>query len=117
MRNRRSPALLVDSMNRIDDVAWRREAMAREHIPFLVVDLLVVFALLTAVSMGFSGVQGWRVQPAHLIFFVLVSAGILLVIDLDRPRSGLVLVSQRPMIEALADMNTAAGLSHQVLKP
>ena len=67
--------------------------------------------------MGFSGVQGWRVQPAHLIFFVLVSAGIMLVIDLDRPRSGLVLVSPRPMVEALADMNAAAASTHQVLKP
>lgn len=91
--------MLMDNLGRIDDVAWKREAMGREHIPFLVVDLLVVFSLLTAVSMGFAGPQDRRVHPPHLIFFALTSAAIMLVLDLDRPRSGLVLVSQRPMLE------------------
>jgi hypothetical protein len=91
--------MLMDNLARIDDAAWRREAMAREHIPFLVIDLLVIFSLLTATSMGFVGPQDKRVHPTHLLFFVLNASAIMLMLDLDRPRSGLVLVSQRPMIE------------------
>lgn len=95
--------MMMDNLGKIDDVAWRREDTARAHIPFLVIDLLVVFSLLTAVSMGVAGPRDRRVHPTHLIFFVLVSSSIMLVLDLDRPRSGLVLVSQRPMLE-LVDM-------------
>jgi len=98
--------MLLDNLTRIDDAAWRREAMAREHIPNFVVDLLVIFAVLTAASLGFAGQQHRRVHPAHLIFFMLVSASIWLIIDLDRPRSGLVLVSQRPLIEVSVIMAT-----------
>lgn len=96
--------MMMDNLGRIDDVAWRREDMARAHIPFVVIDLLVIFSLLTAASMGFSGPRDRRVHPTHLIFFALNSAAIMLVLDLDRPRTGLVLVSQRPMLELQAMM-------------
>jgi hypothetical protein len=96
--------MMMDNLGRIDDAAWRREDMARATIPFLVIDLLVVFSLLTAISMGIVGPAGKRPHPTHLLFFALNAAAILLVLDLDRPRSGLVLVSQRPMIELQAIM-------------
>jgi hypothetical protein len=101
--------MLMDNLTRIDDAAWRREAMAREHIPYFVVDLLVIFSLMTAVSLGVVGPQDRRVHPTHLIFFALASASIMLVLDLDRPRSGLVIVSQRPLIEVSAIMATGAA--------
>jgi hypothetical protein len=91
--------VMMDAMSRIDDVAWRREDMARAHIPRLVINLLVIFSLLTAVSMGISAPKDQRVHPTHIIFFALNAASIMLVFDLDRPRIGLVQVSQRPMIE------------------
>jgi hypothetical protein len=97
--------VLVDSMGRIDDVAWRREEMARAHIPRLVINLLVVFSLLNAISMGISAPRDKRIHPTHLIFFALNAASIMLVFDLDRPRIGLVQVSQRPVIELRAIMN------------
>lgn len=100
--------MLMDNLTRIDDAAWRREAMAREHIPNIVVDLLVIFALLTAVSMGIVSPVSRQVHPSHMIFFALAAASIVLLFDLDQPRSGTVRVSQRPMIEVLATM-TASG--------
>jgi len=99
--------MLMDNLTRIDDAAWRREAMARAHVPVIVVDLIVVFSLLTAISLGFSAPPGHRVHPTHLIFFALNAASIMLLLDLDQPRSGLVLVSQRPLIEVAAIMATS----------
>jgi hypothetical protein len=96
--------MLMDALARIDDVAWRREDMGRAHIPRLVINLLVAFSLLTAISMGISAPRDKRVHPTHLIFFVLNASAIMLVFDLDRPRIGLVQVSQRPMIEVQAIM-------------
>lgn len=99
--------MLMDNLTRIDDAAWRREAMAREHIPYLVLDLLVAFAMLTATSLGIVAPPGRRVHVTHVIFFGLSAAAIVLLVDLDRPRTGQVLVSQRPVIEVLAIMTAA----------
>ena len=96
---------MMDNLSRIDDTAWRREAMAREHIPYFVLDLLVVFTLLTATSLGIVAPPGRRIHATHIIFFALASAAIVLLVDLDRPRTGLVLVSQRPLVEVLAIMS------------
>lgn len=101
--------MLMDNLGRIDDVAWRREDMARAHIPFLVINLLIVFSILTAISMGISGAPDRRVHPTHLIFFALNAAAIMLVFDLDRPRLGLVLVSQRPIAEVQEMMASDAA--------
>ena len=100
--------MLMDNLTRIDDAAWRREAMGREHIPALVIDLLVIFALCTAVSMGFAAPPGDRVHPPHLIFYALTAAAIMLMLDIDHPRSGLIIISQRPMNEVIAIMADAA---------
>jgi hypothetical protein len=81
--------------------------MARAHIPRLVINLLVIFSVLTAISMGISAPKDQRVHPTHIIFFALNAASIMLVFDLDRPRIGLVQVSQRPMLELREIMRTS----------
>ncbi|MGL4541950.1 MAG: hypothetical protein ACRCUI_05530 [Polymorphobacter sp.] len=96
---------LLDAMTRVDDAAWRRESAAREHIPLLVIDLLVLFSLITAAIIGYStGSQQKVNRPINIAFFTLLTLAILMVLDLDRPRSGLVRVSQQPMIDLQADM-------------
>lgn len=101
--------MLMDNVTRIDDAAWRREALGREHIPRLVIDLLAVFSFFTAVSMGFAAPREKRIHPTHLIFFALAASAIMLTLDLDQPRTGLVRVSQRPMEEIIAIMAAHAG--------
>lgn len=92
--------LMADSLSRVDDAAWRREAMAREHIPLSVIDGLGLFLLLSAFSLGYSGTSDSRLaRLPHAIFLLLAAGAIFLVLDLDRPRSGLVTVNQAPMRE------------------
>lgn len=92
--------LMADSMTRVDDSAWRREAIAREHIPLPVIDALGLFLLLSAFLLGYSGTADARLAgPAHFLLLVLATGAILLVLDLDRPRSGLIQVNQTPMRE------------------
>lgn len=91
---------LIDALTRLDDAAARRESLAREHIPLLVIDLLIVFSLLAAAILGYTGaVHGRVTRTANWAFFLLVTLSIMLVLDLDRPRTGLVIVSQLPMQE------------------
>lgn len=101
--------MLMDNLARIDDAAWRREALGREHVPGLVIDLLVVFSFFTAISMGFTAPRDKRVHPTHLIFFALTGSAIMLMLDLDQPRRGLVRVSQHPMEEVIAIMAAHAA--------
>ena len=92
--------LMADSLSRVDDAAWRREAMAREHIPLPVIDGLALFLMLSALSLGFSGTGNSRLaRLPHLLFITLAAGAVMLVLDLDRPRSGLVMVNQAPMRE------------------
>ncbi|WP_426168454.1 hypothetical protein [Sandarakinorhabdus sp. DWP1-3-1] len=91
---------LVDALTRMDDAAARRESMAREHIPLLVMDMLAMFTLIVAAILGYTGaVHGHVTRMANWAFFVLVTLAIVLVLDLDRPRTGLITVSQLPMLE------------------
>lgn len=96
--------MLMDNLTRIDDAAWRREALGHQHVPGLVIDLLVIFSFFTAISMGFTAPRDKRVHPTHLIFFALTGSAIMLMLDLDQPRTGLVRVSQRSMAEVIAIM-------------
>lgn len=96
---------LIDALTRVDDAAWRREAAAREHIPQLVMDLLVLFSVMTAAIIGYTTATRRRVnQIPNVAFLVLLTLAFAMVIDLDRPRAGLVQVSQQPMIELRGDI-------------
>ncbi len=91
---------LIDALTRIDDAAARRESVAREHIPLLVIDLLMLFSLIAAGVLGYASAMNNSVnRAANSAFFVLVTLSITLVLDLDRPRTGMVIVSQLPMQE------------------
>ncbi len=109
--------LMADSLSRVDDAAWRREAMAREHIPLPVIDALLLFLLLSAVSLGYSGSGDGRLaRLPHLLFLGLATGAVMLVLDLDRPRSGLVMVNQVPMRELAGFMARDMAID-QTLRP
>jgi hypothetical protein len=109
--------LMADSLSRVDDAAWRREAMAREHIPLPVIDALLLFLLLSAVSLGYSGTGDGRLaRLPHLLFLGLATGAVMLVLDLDRPRSGLVTVNQAPMRE-LSGFMARDMATDQTLRP
>jgi hypothetical protein len=101
--------MLTENLTRIDDAAWRREAMSREHIPPVVLELLAIFAACTAVSMGFAAPVNGRVHPTHLLFFGLTAAALMLMLDIDQPQAGLVQEPQRPIMEIIAIMAAHAG--------
>lgn len=105
---------IVDHLGRIDDAAWRRDALGREHVPRLVIDMLAIFSFFTSVGMGFAAPRDLRTHPTHLIFFALNASAIMLMLDLDEPRTGLVTVSQRPMEEVIAIMAAHAGDADRV---
>jgi hypothetical protein len=95
----------VAGLNDLIDEHEIRVTADRNHVPQAVLILLYAIAI---VAMGFAGFTGGvagahRREPA-LIMAVVVVAVITLIMDLDRPRRGLVTVSQQPMADLIAGL-------------
>ncbi|HEX7854069.1 MAG TPA: hypothetical protein VF503_10270 [Sphingobium sp.] len=99
-------ATLVTATTEMFDAAssrrWEREA----RIPALVLDILIVSALISAGIVGYVlGGSGRRHALVTGLLFALLSLAITLILDLDRPWTGLVTISQVPMESAVAAMH------------
>ena len=70
-------------------------------MPEAVLDVLIIYALISATLMGFAMAGGPRRHlAASVMLFILVSTSISLIIDLDRPRRGAILISDEPFVRA-----------------
>ena len=84
----------------IDLQETRVTAIVYARVPDTVVLLLIVGAALTMGMVGFSaGLSGRRSLIIASVLVIVLSAVITLVIDLDRPREGLLQVSQQPLLD------------------
>jgi hypothetical protein len=100
-KNPNSPiyALFISSLNDVFDLATKRDAAEKNHVPEIVLYLLFGVG---AVAMGLVGIGtgvGDRRHPAlTMSVAVLIALVIMVIMDLDRPRRGLIEVSQHSMI-------------------
>ena len=99
-------ALMVQSINDLIDMHEKRIiAGLHSRIPDSIWLALIVICILTMITMGIQmGLSGKRrlvaVIPLSLAFAVLVT----LVIDLDRPQKGLIIIGQQSMIDLQQEM-------------
>ena len=91
--------LLLAAMNELIDVKGERDAALANHVPETVLLLLFGFAVLTSGVFGYgNGLAGARSFGMGTILAVLISLVILVIVDLDRPRRGLIQVNQESMV-------------------
>ncbi|MEO8308710.1 MAG: hypothetical protein ABI616_11800 [Pseudomonadota bacterium] len=97
--------LFVASLNDVIDLNESRRAAATNHVPEAIVGLLV---LISCGALGFSGygcgLTGHRRSLSTITFIVLSAMVLLLILDVDRPRRGLILVKQDAMIRLQASL-------------
>ncbi len=105
-----SPPLLsrgvMDSLNECFDLASARTSARSAHVPDTVLGLLLVYAILSMVMLG--AVQGAELRPDWMqtgLLLVLMTLAYVIVLDLDRPRSGSIRVSQEPLVAVLRGMD------------
>lgn len=104
-RSTAQAAALVAAVNAVLDTATTRETAIDARVPETVVDLLAVYAGVSALLLGYVlSAFGSRHRVASLVLFVLLAMTIVLILDLDRPQSGAIRVSQQPMIDLVADI-------------
>ena len=100
-------ATLVNATTEMFDAAASRKYERIAQIPGRVLEVVGLYALMSAAIIGY--VLGRRGDMRHatvsIVLYLLLSLALTLILDLDRPWSGDIRVSQQPMIDARAAMN------------
>lgn len=98
--------LYLQSLNEMIDSNASRDAALDRHVPELVLFLLYATFILTGSMLGYAaGVSSSRVSKGSYILVTLIVVLVFIIIDLDRPRRGLIEVNQSSLIslgEAIA---------------
>jgi hypothetical protein len=92
--------LFIQSLNEMIDVHSKRVTAVLARVPLTIWIVLYFVSVLAMVASGYhSGLTGSRSRPMYALLVLTFSAVLWLIADLDRPREGLLRVSQYPMIE------------------
>jgi len=93
---------LLEAVNRAFDLAASRRAALDARIPITILRTLVIFALVSALIIGIALGGGTRYLLASGALFVVLSLAACLILDLDRPHTGTITISEAPMVRMLA---------------
>jgi hypothetical protein len=92
--------LFVQALNDMIDAYGVRDAALARHVPEIVLFLVFGTFVLTASLVGYaSGVGAHRVSFATYLLVLLITCLVFIIIDLDRPRRGLIEISQKSMLD------------------
>ena len=99
--------LFVQALNDMIDLQEKRVVAAGNHAPAAVFVLLYGIAM---AAVGFTGYSGALDDPRRripsLVAVLLIATVIGLVGDIDRPASGFVAISQKPMLDLMASLSS-----------
>ena len=94
--------LLLQSFNQAIDLGEARWMAFQNHVPESVIYINAAVSLLSVILVGYSfGVNGRRNIFSMLMLAVSITLVLVVIIDLDRPSSGHIRVSQQPMVDLL----------------
>lgn len=92
--------LFIQSLNGTIDAYGEHVAALRAHVPETIMFLLFGTFLMTAGVLGYAaGIAGHRPSSASYMLVGLIVVLAFVVIDLDRPRRGLITVNQTSLID------------------
>ncbi|QIE46558.1 hypothetical protein G5B38_14085 [Pseudohalocynthiibacter aestuariivivens] len=96
-----------NALNDMIDALGSRDAAIERHVPEVVLMMMFLTFILSGTMLGYSsGVAGTRpATPVYLMVGLIVLL-VFMIIDLDRPRRGLIAVDQTPMRGLLAAIDT-----------
>lgn len=101
--NAATSGLYAQSINELIDAFGRRHSELNRHVPEMVLFLLYGSFLMTGTIVGYAaGVGAHRPSSVSYVMVTLIVMLVFIIIDLDRPRRGLIEVSQEPMTELRA---------------
>ena len=100
--------LFIQALNEAIDAFGRREAALRRHVPEVALLLLIGTLLTSGWMVGMSsGIAGHRPSAATYAMSALVLLLVLIIVDLDRPRRGLIRIDQSSMLDLKLEIDSA----------
>jgi hypothetical protein len=101
--------LFVQSLNDTIDLHSKRLTALENHVPQSIFILLILVAVLSMGLVGYGhGVGGRRIFLPTVIAATVIASVIILAADLDRPRRGLIKISQKSMLDLRDSLSTPA---------
>lgn len=92
--------LYIQALNDMIDAYGKRDAALNRHVPEIVLALLYITFLMAGVIVGYTaGMSGHRASFATYIMVGLIVLLVFLIIDLDRPRRGLIQVDHKSLVD------------------
>jgi hypothetical protein len=90
----------------LEKATWLQVAQESAHVqqPFVVILILWLFVLF--VSFGLFAPRNGLVVAALLVGALAIAGAVLLIVDMDLPYEGILIVSPEPMRQALAQMSS-----------
>jgi len=89
----------ITSLNDVIDSQGRRNALLQMHVPEVVLLLLFIVFIASGGMLGYSsGLSGKRVVAPTIMVSFLIAMIVFIIIDLDRPKRGLIQVDQGSML-------------------
>ena len=94
----------VKSLNDVIDSQGKRNALLQMQVPEVVLVLLFIVFVSSGGIMGYSaGLSGKRMFAPIVLVSILITLIVFIIIDLDRPKRGLIQVNQSVMTQLLND--------------
>jgi MFS superfamily sulfate permease-like transporter len=89
---------LLDTTNQLFDLALSRRTALEARIPALVIEVLTWVSLLSAFLVGYCHNRpSYKQWTVITLLFLIMGLVMMLILDLDRPRSGWIMISQTPL--------------------
>ncbi len=97
----------VNALNQVIDSQGKRNALLQMQVPEVVLILLFLVFISSGGIMGYSaGLTGERMFAPIVLVSLLITMIVFLIIDLDRPKRGLIQVDQSVMVELRQSLDT-----------
>jgi hypothetical protein len=102
IRDTERASYFIDAVSGVVGVGTRRDFAGRSQIPRSLMEILIVYLLSSATVLGFAmAAAGHRRRLTATALLLLTAGLIVIILDLDRPQSGDIRVSQVPISELL----------------
>ncbi len=109
---------LVDGINTAINTGVEREMAGYAHIPTRIIDNMFFYLMVASAILGYMlGQEKPLRRHSAFLLIVLFSFTIVLILDIDQPRSGTVIVPQGPMEELVAQMDRDAVAESRAAPP
>ena len=109
VRDTERGSYLVEATNEMIEVGNRREVAGRSHVPSRILDVSLVYLLICAGLLGYLRARKGGGRQGSTVVLVLFVFVIMLILDIDSPRNGTILVPQRAMEDMVASLDALAA--------